>query len=351
VDDQALLLDAPIHYDLDSTRYTLEPSVRYSDKGSYSSLDSDYYHLKSTASYSSELQTLSLNASANRDSSLEQYALASNGIGVRADALSGGADWQYAFTERAGLEVAAGFNRTLYNNIATLSGLVDYKYLSETIGPTYALTERDLFQLSVSGGQYQSLDRITASHSASVQLSLNHQLTEIWSLSTAAGYAKSDNTQTVYIGPFYINGLTYGPYYIGTAKSVQRGPVFSVGLRRQGETTTFSADASRNYVPTGFEYLSRQDQVQIDLTHILSDRWSYGGHLSYQDTDTPAVGGPAEKSHYYTAHVSVTYHWTSQWMVSLGTAWMGAKYSQASESAQSTNVSLQISRQFLRMDL
>jgi hypothetical protein len=349
--DEALSLNLPTHYDLDSTHFTVLPSVRVSDKGSYSSLDSDYFHLTGIAAYSSDLETLTLRAAANRDSSLWQYGLVSQGVGVRSDSFNASADWQYALTERTGIELSGNWIRNLYGDTATLIGLVDYRYLSEQAAVNYAVTERDTFQLSVSEGQYQSLDHITASHSVAAQLGVTRLVTELWTVSGTLGYAKSDNSETVYFGPFDIDGVIYGPYYLGTAKSVQRGPVFNASAKRQSETVTFSANASRTYAPTGFEYLSRQDLVALDLTKVLSERWSYAGHISYEDTSTPSYGGPDYTTHYYSARLSATWHWTPEWMISLTTTWIGAKYSPPPTSAQSTSVSLQISRQFLRIDL
>lgn len=351
VNDEALSVNVPLSYDLDSTRYTLEPSARYSDKGSYSSLDSDYYRLVGTASYSSDRQSLSLKANASRDSSFQQYALASNGVGVRADSLNGGGEWQYALSERFGLDATANVSRVLYNDSATLTGLVDYRYVSELIGPTYALSERDTLQLSASASQYESLDHITSSHSAAAQIGLKRLLTELWSLSTTLGYAKSENSQTLYLGPVYIDGLKFGPYYLGTAKSDQRGPVFSVALKRQSETLTVGANASRAYAPTGFEYLSRQDVVELDLSKTVSERWSYSGRVSYEDTSTTAYGGVTYTTYYYSGQLSATWHFTPEWMMSLESTWIGARYSPPSASAESTSVSLQISRKFLRIDL
>jgi len=349
--DEAVSLDLPTHYDLDSTHFAVLPSVRVSDQGSYSSLDSDYFHVSGIAAYSTDLATLTLRAGANRDSSLWQYGLVSQGVGVRSDSFNGSADWQYALTERAAIELSGSWIRNLYGDTATLLGLVDYRYLSEQVGFNYAVTERDTVQLFVSEGQYQSLDHITASHSIAAQLGATRLVTELWTVSATLGYSRSNNSETVYFGPFDIGGVVYGPYYLGTAKSAQRGPVFNASAKRQSETLTLSANASRSYAPTGFEYLSRQDLVALDLTRVLSEHWSYTGHVSYEDTSTPSYGGPDYTTRYYSARLSATWHWTPQWMISLTTTWSGAKYSPPPSNAQSTSVALQVSRQFLRIDL
>jgi hypothetical protein len=84
---------------------------------------------------------------------------------------------------------------------------------------------------------------------------------------------------------------------------------------------------------------------------VLSERWSYTARLSYFDTDTPNLQGAPSTSRYYSGQLSATWHWTEQWMLSLTTTWISARYGAPNPSAQSTGVSLQLSRQFLRTDL
>jgi hypothetical protein len=349
--DEALLIDAPISYDDDAVHYGLDPSIRYGDRGSYSSLDSNYYHLTGTAAYSSELQSLTLTAGALRDSSLQQYVLASNGVGVRTDSLSAGLDWKLAVSERGAVVAGGSFSRALYNNEATATGLVNYRYLSEYFGPQYSLTERDTLQLTGSAGQYESLDGITASHSVSAQLGLTRRLTEIWTASASVGYSQSDNSQSIYIGPFIIGGEVYGPFYEGLAKFDQRGAVYGATLKRSGETVTLNFNASRAYTPTGFEYLSREDLAGLDLSQSLSERWSYAARLTYQNSSTPSLQGLTSTSRYYSGRLSTNWNWTQQWMVTLAVTWVGTKYSPPSVSAESTSVALQFSWQFKRFDL
>jgi hypothetical protein len=352
VSDVALLVNAPTSYDLDAAHFSLTPSIRYSDGGGgYASLNSNYYHLTGSAAFSSDLNTLSLTTAFGRDSSLYQNGLSSNGIGVRSDSSSAGMDWQHTMTERSFLELDASWNRVLYNQGSTSTGLVDYRYLSVGSSAIYAASERDKLHVSVGGGQYQALDGFTKSKNYNLQLGFDRQLTEIWALSTSVGYSRSDNSQEIFYGPFFIGTTEYGPYYLRTVASQQKGPVYNVGLTRQGETLTLTASASRSFRPSGFEFLSRTDLAELDLIYTRSDRWTFGGKVTYQNTATPSSNGALYSTRYLSGQLSADWHWTPTWVISLHTTWTNSKYGVPASSAQSTGVSLEISRQFLRIDL
>jgi hypothetical protein len=330
----------------------LTPDIRYSDGGhGYSSLASNYFRLSGNATVSFDRDIVSLTTVIDRDSSLLQNEFAANGVGVRLDNTAAGLDWQHTLSPRAVLTFDAGWSRALYNESATASGLVDYRYISVASSGSYALTERNKLSLQLNAGDYTALDDITKSRNYSLQLGFDRQLSEIWTLSTSAGYAQSDNSIKIYEGPFFIFGVVYGPFYVGTVKSEQKGPVYNASLTRHGETLTFGASASRAFKPSGFEYLSRQDVAELNLTDVYSDRWTFAAKVNYQNTSAPQSNGTVSSVHYVSGQMSADWHWTPTWVVSLQARWIQVKYNLPPESAQSTGVSMQISRQFLRIDL
>ena len=351
VSDVAVLFSAPTYYDLDAAHYSLLPSIRYSDGGSYASLNSNFYHLRGSAAFSSDLNALTLNSAIGRDSSFYQNGLSSNGVGVRTDATSAGFDWQHSITERASLAVDAGWSRVLYSQTASSTGLVDYRYLSLSSSASYAVSELNKIQISAGVGKYKALDGITESKSYSLQLGFERRLTEIWTLSLGAGYARSNNSQEIFSGPYFIGTAEYGPFYLETVKSRQDGPVYSAGLIRRGETLTLKASASRAYIPSGFEFLSRQDIAVMDLGYISSERWNFGAEVKYQNNASPLSNDALSTARYFSGQISANWNWTPNWIISLQTTWVQLKYAVPPVSAQSTGVSLEISRQFLRIDL
>ena len=109
--------------------------------------------------------------------------------------------------------------------------------------------------------------------------------------------------------------------------------------------------ASRAFRPSGFEFLSRADVAEIGVSFTRSERWKFGAKVNYSNTATPAPGGGLATVRYLSGQLSADWHWTPTWVISLNTTWVNVKYVTPPISAQSTGVSLQISRQFLRIDL
>lgn len=353
VSDVALLVNAPVSYDLDATHFSLLPSIRYASGGSYSSLASNYFHLRGTAQYASEVDTVSLTSGIGRDSSLYLSGLKSGGTGVRTDGSNATVDWQHSFSERLATTTDLGWSAVRYGSSAGQQGLVDYRYYSEGTSASYATDERTKIQAAVGAGQYVALNGITRSLNYNLQTGFSRALNELWSFSAGTGYARSYNSIKVYYGPFFLGGTEYGPYYLRTVHSLQQGPVYNASLSRQGETFTLTAIASRAYRPSGFEFLSRSDTAELDLSYNRSERWTYTGKLNFQSSSQPfqGGGGGTYSVHYLTGLLATDFHWTPTWTISLHATWVKVRYTLPTSVADSTGASLQISRQFLRIDL
>jgi len=351
VEDVALLINAPVSYDLNWEHFKITPAIRYSSDGSYSSLNSNYFHLNGNASFGTDVDTLALSTGIARDSTLYQSGIKSGNYGARNDNTTAAADWQRILTARATFDLNVGWSRSLFNQEANSNGLVDYRYYSEGSSGTYAVNELTNVQVILGAGQYGALDGDTASNSYNLQLGAVRQLSELWTLTTSAGYSTSENSQKLFEGPFFFGGVEYGPYYVGTVKSSEKGPIFNASVTRQGETLNVTASASRAYRPTGFNFLSRTDVAELDITYISSDRWTFGARISYQNTGTPASGDVFRPVRYINPLLTADYHWTPTWLVSLHASYVTVNYQLPPVRANSNSVSLLITRQFLRTDL
>ena len=351
VSDVALLMSDPTHYDLDQLHLGITPSVRYSSGGSYSSLASNYFHLNGSAQWLTDLDAVTATATAGRDSSLYQNGLSSDGIGVRSDALSGGVSWQRTLTPRSVLSLSGNWTRVVYSQNADATGLIDYRYTSVAASESYSLTERTKLQVFASAGKYRARDDLSESKNYSLQIGLDRQLTEIWKLSLAAGFARSDNSENDIVGPFLYDGSVVGPFLLGVIKSEQKGPVYSGSLTRLGEQLNITATASRSFLPSGFNFLSREDIAGLEAVYTATERWKFGAKASFQNTVTPSVSGEQLGVRYFSSQLSADWHWTADWVVSLHATWVDVRYQLPPLSGQSTGLSLEISRQFLRIEL
>jgi len=339
--DVAILLNSPVKYDLDAAHFALTPRIRYSDSGTYASIASNYFHLDGSAQYQTDLDSLTLTGGVGRDSSLYYNGLSSNGVGVRTDSEQLATDWQRVITPRSTFELNLGWSRVQYDQGAESSGLSNYRYFSGGPSLTYALSERDTLSATSSAGFYKTLDGVTESKSYNLQLGFSRQLTEIWTLSTSAGYSRSDNSANVYFGPFLL----------GTEESEQNGPVYKATLIRKGELVDLTATASRAYIPSGFAFLSRQDIAQFGMHYNYSERWSFTASGTYQREQDPASSGAFATRSYFSAAGSANWKWTPNWLLTLNLIKVNENYESLGLKAASSGVSFEISRQFLRIDI
>jgi hypothetical protein len=344
----AALVDVPLRYDTDDVDFLLRPSGRLSNRQGYSSLASNYEHLDAAAQMTSELGSAALQAGVARDSSLYYLGALVNGIGVPRDTATTSLDWTRFITERTQAQLDASWTRVRYVEPAGLNSLVDYRYLSA--GPTLSATisERNTLKLLGNYGLYQSLNGLTESRSGNLQMAFVRQLSEIWTLSTSAGYSRSINSQKVY------ETFTFGTFYLGETKSNQNGAVYAATLARQGERLNLSIGASRALQPTGFAFLSRQDSVNFNSTYTRNERWDFTASAAWLRAINPqanagtAVNSTESTTRYLNTSVTANWHWTPQWTVSVSATRITQQYSPPPVSAGSTNFGISFVRQFLR---
>jgi len=287
-----------------------------------------------------DLNVTSLGAQLARDSSLYHAGELVNGVGVRRDMAGASGDWLRSITARAQIDFATSWSRVTYDQSSS-TALSDYRYLNA--GPTfsYQLSERNTLKVLGNYGSYHSLDGISRSQSENLQLGLVRQLTEAWSLSTNAGYSRSTNSQKIFFGTFYL----------GSASSNQTGAVYTVNLSRQGEQLNLSGEASRSLKPSGFAYLSREDDVRLSESYKYSERWNLGLNTSWQRLENPTPNGGSTLVRYLYVQLTADWNWTPQWMISMRATRVTQQYGSPSISGVSTGLSIDITRQFVRIDL
>jgi hypothetical protein len=340
----AVILNLPVNYDMDNFHFVATPAVRYGNASGYSSLTSDYYHFNTSAQYADELGSLTATALVNRDSSLLFAGEVENGVGVRRDTSSADVQWQRLLTERDQFQLDLYGVRTLYaqNDAQELiTSLVDYRYYTIAPAIAFALSERSTFRVIGSVGKYEAVNGVTSSDSANLQLGFDRQLSELWSIKTTAGYSKSTDKQK-----FIFDGQV-----LGTLETTQNSTIYSANLIRQGESLTLNLGASRALAPTGYAFLSRQENVNLHANYIYSERWTYSASINWANNSNPLSNGGSIDSRYYYGLVSANWSWTEHWILSLRAIKAAQRYGDPAINAQSTGVSFEISRQFSRAEL
>jgi len=344
----ALLLDAPTTYVGDAVKLSVLPSFRLSNAEGYSSLDSDYEHLTVGNEFDTERGVVTVTGAVARDSSLYRDYLLNGSTGVRRDTTSADVNWDRHLTERFDFDTDVNWTRLRYGQASAGVGtLVDYKYTSITPSLNWLQSERGKLTVSANVGRYNSLDGTTKSTSANLQLGLVKQLSEIWSLTATAGYSRANDeidTRQEFI-EFTPNGpiLVIVPVAL---KSRQNSSVYSVNLSRQTELLLVSFISSRQLAPTGFQYLSRQDNYDIKATYNESPRWVLSGDVHRINYQLPNNSGVITDLNVTSVQFTANWQWTEHWTLTMNASRVMDHYNSVRFSIESTGVGLELSRQF-----
>jgi len=347
----ALLLDSPTTYNGDAFELFVMPSFRLSDSSGYSSLASDYEHLNLKGEFDTERSVLTAAAGAARDSSLYQDYLSDGATGVRRDTLTADLNWDRLLSERVDLDGDLSSIRVKYGQAIGIPTLTDYRYLSFSPTLSWNSSERNKLTFAATLSRYNSLDGTTESRSANLQAGFVRQLTEIWSLTATAGYSRALNRLDTDEEFFVLtpNGPAIEIFPV-REESSQNGTVYSVNLSRKGTLLSINAIASRQLVPSGFAYLSRQESFEVTATYSLSERWTLTADAHYLKSQDPQLqGGIIERTPKFLS-LNANWRWTEHWTATLSASRVTERFQPPDINLASNEVTIGLSRRFNHID-
>jgi hypothetical protein len=350
--DAAVLVDSPVAYNADAFKLTLLPSVRVADTRSYSSLNSDYLHFTASGELSSELNKWSATVGATRDSSLYQNYLSNGAAGVRRDGLTGDLTWTRHLTELLDADLDLNTVRVRYGAPVGNPSLVDYRYSAVAPDLAWNLSERGRMTLSASGGQYDSLDGTTRSRNYGGQLGYGYSLNEIWFVNASAGYTRSQNRLDGQLPEFVFNGTGYVLVDVPFRVESQRGSaVYSVHLARTGPRLTLNLSATRQEVPTGFAFLSRQTLLDVQATYAISARWTAGLHEYRLASQDPSLQGQVTDRNLNYLTLNTSRQLTEHWTLDVALSRVTERYVSTGLGLTSNQITLTLTRSFNHISL
>lgn len=343
----ALLLDAPTSYVGNATKFSILPSVRLSNARGYSSLDSDYEHLNFSEELDTERDVFIANGGLARDSSLTHDFLLNGSTGVERNSLLGDVNWDRHLTERLDLDNDLNYSRVRYAEGTGTVTLTDYRYASFAPSLAWNTSERGKLTTSASVGRYESLNGQTTSTSANLQVGFTKQVTEYWTLGGSGGYSRANNeANTEEPAIVYTpNGFEIVLIPI-QVKSTQTGSVYAVTATRQAERLYLALTASRQLVPSGFAFLSRQEAYELKVAYPPSERWNLSADLHAISYAQPADNGATSTLRTDAVLLSASWQWTEHWTLSFGANYIFERTGAPSISIDSTGVSVELSRKF-----
>ena len=350
--DAALLLDAPVSYHGDALILSLLPSFRLSDTRSYASVNSDFVHLSASGELDSERNKLSLTAGATRDSSLYESYLVDGAAAVRRDGLNADLLWTRHLTERLDTDLNVDTSHVRYGASTGSASLVSYKYTSVAPDLSWQRSERDRVTLSASGGQYDSLDGTTRSRNYGGQLAYKRSLSEIWSLNVSAGYSRQQNRLDLEIPVIVFTGSGFEIVDLPLRVESHIGsPVYSASLTRSGLRWTLNVSATRQEVPTGFAFLSRQTIYDLQLSYALSPRWTASLHEYWLSAHDPSLQGTYVDRTVNSATVDFSHQLTEHYTLDLALSRVDEDYGAAGIHVANNQVTLTLNYRFNHISL
>jgi hypothetical protein len=314
--------------------------------------------------YDTERSTFTATGGLAQDSSLSYNYLANGSAGVRRDGATADLNWDLHLTERLEFNADANAQRALYAEPKGVDTLTDYNYYSASPTLSWSSSERNKLTFSSTVGRYDSLNSLdehdlavtSESRSANLQLGFVRQLSELWTLTVTAGYSRALDAINFHE---YIccvleetpQGLEFVLEAVPVrGESDQNGTVYTVNLAHQSERLTFAAIVSQQLAPTGFAFLSRQENYELKVAYNLSERWSFSGDARFMRYQNQPVNGalPEVNVQYYA--LSANWAWTEHWIVSLTAARVSNNIPSSTAAAAygvaSNEVTLTLSRQF-----
>jgi hypothetical protein len=342
----ALLFNAPTTYNGNAVEFFVIPSVRLSNSSGFSSVTSDYEHLNVKGEFDTERAVLTASGGVARDSSLYEDYLTDGTAGVLRNSLTADVNWDRHLTEGIDFDADVNSQRVRYGQTVGVATLTDYQYTSLAPSVIWYSSERDKLTAAASVARYNSLDGTTESRSANLQAGFVRQLTEIWSLTANAGYSRALNRLDVdeeflVFDPF--PAIEIVPIKI---ESSQNGTIYSVNLSRKGTLLQFNAGASRQLIPTGFAFLSRQEIFDLSASYAYTERWTFSGEARYLQSQDPQLqGGIIDRDQKYLS-LNANWHWTEHWTVSMGVSLVSERFHQVNVDLASNEVMITLSRQF-----
>jgi hypothetical protein len=344
------MLDGPTSYSGDGVDFAILPSLRFGDSVGYSSLTSNYEHLTLRGDLKSERDVFAASAGIARDSSL-YYNFTQNGLaGVSRESATGDVSWNRQLTERLAFAADVNENRVRYGHAIGAATLVDYSYGVFTPSLIWSATERTKLSLDGGASLYKSLDGTTRSTNLDLQAGFERRLSEVWSLTSLAGVSRTSNTLDAVRESVVLtaNGpaLVAFPVHV---QSSQTSTIFSVTLNHRTERLVLAATASRGLIPSGSAFLSRQDSYDVNAQYQRTNRWKLTADLGLLKSQDPSQQGTYLQRTVRFASVSSAWQWTEHWAITLRASRVTQSLPATESKPSSTDVSIQLSRQFDRI--
>ncbi|MFT5047297.1 MAG: hypothetical protein ACI8UP_004290, partial [Porticoccaceae bacterium] len=273
-------------------------SAKYNESG----YDSSYQNLQANATYGFESGELSGYSGYKRDSTMSSEFLDTGIVGLtalRQDSASAGVSGFHMFNEQNGLSAGASYSDIDY----TSTRLQNYEYTTAYAGWLHHWSERTQLRLQAYGNRYESGNIIEVeSDSLGVQAGFDSQFSERFSVSLLAGLINVDtdySTDLVLATPEDENTDTY---------------LIKGSLNYRLERHEFSTNVNSSTSPSGDGYLLKNDQMDVNYRHRVSERSRFDLDLLAGRNGSLASRINNDRD-YARLKLSLNYRFSSTWYI------------------------------------
>lgn len=223
-------------------------------------------------------------------------------------------------TERASIRLGGNYTDVTYED-AELTGLSDYTNRSAYTSLNYSLSERTSLQAVLSKSLYTSDS--TEFDSTSLQLGINHRLSETCSLNAL-------------IGPNY----TKSKYTTGSTEEEfsDVGKLIDIGLTKQFELGTFNASLETSESAGGAGKMTSRTSLKLSLNRKISERTSFDLLGIIQQNESG--GGrkdPNDERTYFSLEPRVSWQASRWWTVSGSYRYRQSEYTSSDDGPAESN--------------
>lgn len=351
----AVLANLPLTYSTDASTFDLLSLLRFGKTHGAVGLLPDYQHVDGGWQFRGERNRLVAKAGWHHDATFygpfENAAL--QGRGLRRTEGSAGLDWKHDLSERSDFTLVASGDKVTYSPTVG-TGLADYRYSQGAAQYERLLSERWLWTNTAGFARFEYPDGSYRSDNRFLQISMNRQLSERWTVTAQAGYSDVRSLRKV---PQYklvtgADGVQQLILVLVDVKTSRGSGNFSLGLESKGQRLVLDLSASRAIQPSGLGDLVTQDDVSIQANMPWTERLTLGATV-HGVRIADSLNGPRAigTRSYYNADLSVNWQMSERWTVQLQGSYRAQKYSLQAPLAHGLAVNLSLSRGFGRLRL
>lgn len=258
-----------------------------SNNYSESNLDNDNIYLDTSGSYTMERNIYSLTGQYNK---VANITAESTDFGVTGELINRKLwsivpQYQRLLTER--LVFSTSFNHTDVEYIdAEDTGYVSYNTDVLSASIVYDLAENDKINFILQATDYLSKDEAFEYQLFITQLGVEHNFSELWSVSLSVGGSRKNTTNRItQTFDFFGQPITLTE----VVNFTDRGYVLDAGFERRMETGAFTGGVSRNFVPNSFGGLNLVDTLQFNYQRKLSSLWRCNINTRYENIEAESI--------------------------------------------------------------